>query len=123
MKFSVTGVCATRSFRAALAMVPTYSAVTRHVSIVYLVLSTLDRLCKLDMEQAAGHCKWIVYGTDGLGGRGRTRMRPKLHLPVVGHAFPGHCQWCHWHAISGIVRHFGRFNFNVLCHIDLFERS
>ena len=33
------------------------------------------------MEQ---HCKWIVNGT---GGKGCTRMRPKLHLPVLGHAF------------------------------------
>ncbi len=31
--------------------------------------------------------KWIVYGTDGLGGKGYTRMRPKLHLPVLGRAF------------------------------------
>jgi hypothetical protein len=44
----------------------------------------LDRLCKLGMEQ---HCKWKVYGTDSLGGKGCTRMRPKLHLPVLGHAF------------------------------------
>jgi hypothetical protein len=44
----------------------------------------LDRLCKLGMEQ---HCKWIVYGTDSLGGKGCTRMRPKLHLSVLGHAF------------------------------------
>ena len=46
-------------------------------------------LRKLDMVQ---HCKWIAYGTDsdGLGGEGCTRMRPKfnkLHLPVLGHAF------------------------------------
>ena len=33
------------------------------------------------------HCKWIAYGADGLGGKGCTRMRPKLHLPVLGHAF------------------------------------
>ena len=25
------------------------------------------------------HCKWIAYGTDGLGGKGCTRLRPKLH--------------------------------------------
>jgi hypothetical protein len=52
---------------------------------------TFDRLRKIDMAQ---HCKWIAYGTDGLGGKGRTRMRPKLHLPVFGRArFPNH--WCH----------------------------
>ena len=33
------------------------------------------------MEQ---HCKWIVHGTVGLRGKGCTRMRPKLHLPVLG---------------------------------------
>ncbi len=44
----------------------------------------LDRLRKLDMVQ---HCKWIACGTDGLGGRGCTSMRPKLHLPVLGYAF------------------------------------
>jgi hypothetical protein len=46
--------------------------------------STLNRLCKLDMEQ---HCKWIVHGAAGLRGKGCTRMRPKLHLPVLGHVF------------------------------------
>jgi hypothetical protein len=37
------------------------------------------------MEQ---HCDWIVHGTAqvGLRGKGCTRMRPKLHLPVLGHA-------------------------------------
>ena len=35
------------------------------------------------MEQ---HCDWIVHGTVGLRGKGCTRMRPKLHLPVLGHA-------------------------------------
>ena len=35
------------------------------------------------MEQ---HCDWIVHGTAGLRGKGRTRMRPKLHLPALGHA-------------------------------------
>ena len=46
----------------------------------------LDRLCKLDKER---HCKRTVHGTDCLGGKGCTRMRPKLHLPVpvLGHAF------------------------------------
>ena len=75
MKFSVAGVCA--SFCAALAMVPTYQFVT------YRLSGTLDRLRKLDMEQ---HCKCIVHG-DGLGGKGCTRLRSKLHLPVLGHAF------------------------------------
>ena len=72
MNFSVAGDCT--SF-AALAMVPTYLFVT------YRLSGTLDRLRKLDMVQ---HCKWIAYG---LGGKGCTSMRPKLHLPVLGHAF------------------------------------
>ncbi len=50
----------------------------------YRLSGTLDRLRKLDMVQ---HCKCIAYGTDGSGGKGCTRMRPKLHLPVFGHAF------------------------------------
>jgi hypothetical protein len=49
--------------------------------IVYLVLLIAYR--KIDMAQ---HCKWIAYGADGLGGKGCTRMRPKLHLPVFGYA-------------------------------------
>ena len=53
-----------------------------HASIVYLVL--LIALCKLDMEQ---HCKWIVHGTASVRGKDCTRMRPKLHLPVLGHVF------------------------------------
>ena len=56
----------------------------RHVTGPYRLSDTLDRLRKLDMVQ---HCKWIAYGTDGSGGKGCTRMRPKLHLPVIGHAF------------------------------------
>ncbi len=40
------------------------------------------KLRKLDM--VLQHCKWIACGTDGLGGKGCTRMRPKLHLPVLG---------------------------------------
>ena len=66
MNFSVAGDCT--SF-AALAMVPTYLFVT------YRLSGTLGRLCKLDLEQ---HCKWIVYGSDGLGGKGCTRMRPEV---------------------------------------------
>jgi hypothetical protein len=50
--------------------------------VVYLLL--LIAYAKLDMEQ---YCKLIVHGTDGLRGKGRTRTRPKLHLPVFGHAF------------------------------------
>ncbi len=46
-----------------------------------------QRTGKLDMEQ---HLKWIVYGSDGLGGRGRTRMRPEVapchNPPALGHA-------------------------------------
>ncbi len=45
----------------------------------------------------------ITLKTEGRG-EGRTRMRPKLHLPVLGHAFRDTallvCQWYH-----GIVRH------------------
>ena len=51
------------------------------------IIHRLDGGCKLDMALAQ-HCKWIACGTDGLGGKGCTRMRPKLHLPVFGH----------WHA-------------------------
>ncbi len=62
------------------------------------VSGTLDRLRKLDMVQ---HCKWIAHGTDGLGGKGCTRMRPKLHLrPVLGHAFRVYGVMA-----GGIVRH------------------
>jgi hypothetical protein len=46
----------------------------------YLVLLIALCQCKLDMER---HCKWIVHGADGLQGKGCTRMRPKLHLPVL----------------------------------------
>ncbi len=46
------------------------------------------------------------YGTDGLGGKGRTRimrrMRPKLHLPVLGRASEAPSHWSH-----GIIRHLG----------------
>jgi hypothetical protein len=80
MKFSVTGVCTSvcraRNLNGADLLI-------RHVSSPSLVLLR-SRLRKLDMVQ---HCKWIAYGTDGLGGKGCTRMRPKLHLPVLGHAF------------------------------------
>ncbi len=45
-------------------------------AVTYRLSGTLDRLRKLDMVQ---HCKWIgcgsAYGTDGLGGKGCTRMR------------------------------------------------
>ena len=64
--------------------------------VTYRLYGTLDRLRKLDMVQ---HCKWIAYGTDGSGGKGCTRMRPKLHLPVflgtLSLRFPSH--W--WHGI------------------------
>ncbi len=59
---------------------------TRHVLVSIQVISySCSLLCKLDMEQ---HCEWIVHGTVGLRGKGCTRMRPKLHLPVPvrGHA-------------------------------------
>ena len=60
-------------------------AIYRDVTYTTRSLSaTLDRLRKLDMEQ---HCKWMALGTDGLRGKGRMRMRPKLHLPVLEHAF------------------------------------
>ncbi len=68
------------------------------------IWNSLDRLCKLDMEQ---HCKWIVHGlgADGLGGKGCTRMRPGPEVARgTGSAgrsrarFPSH--WLH-----GIVRH------------------
>ncbi len=75
--------------------------------------STLDRLRKLDMVQ---HWKRIViaYGTDGLlvAGKGCTRMRPKLHLPVLGRAF----------RVTGVLAWLVIWK-AVLCHIDLFESS
>jgi hypothetical protein len=84
LNFSVAGVFT--SF-AALAMVLTYD-------VTYRLCGTLDRSCKLDMEQ---HCKWIVHGSDGLGGKGCTRA-PKLHRSARSWArFPNH--WLH-----GIVR-------------------
>jgi uncharacterized metal-binding protein len=84
-------------------MVPAYRFVT------YRLSGTLDRVCKLDMEQ---HCKWISSWIRWLGGKGCTRMRPKLHLPILGHAF----------RITGIMAEFVIWK-AVLCHIDLFERS
>ncbi len=74
MTFSVAGVCT--SF-AALAMAG--SRPTDSSRIVY-GSGTLDRLCKLDMEQ---HCKWMVYGPDGF--KGCTRMRTEV--AQLGHAF------------------------------------
>jgi hypothetical protein len=62
-----------------------FTGVAAHSPLVeFSVAGFCTSLCKLDMEQ---HCNWIVYGTDGLGGKGCKRMRPKLHLPVLGHAF------------------------------------
>jgi hypothetical protein len=46
------------------------------------------------------------------GGKDCTRMRPKLHLLVLGHAF----------RITGIMVLLVIWK-AVLCHIDLFERS
>ncbi len=61
-------------------VVPSYGFVK------YRLSGTHDRLRKLDMVQ---HCKWIAYGTDGLGGKGCTRMRPNLKLhPGRGHPGP-----------------------------------
>jgi hypothetical protein len=58
--------------------------------VTYRLSGTLDRLRKLRVDMVQHwHCKWIAYGSDGfkLGGKGCTRMRPKLHLSVLGHAF------------------------------------
>ena len=77
--------------------------------VTYRLSGTLDRLRKLDMVQ---HCKWIACGTDGLGGKGCTCMRPKLHLPVLGHAF----------RVTGFMAQFVIWK-AVLCHTDLFESS
>ncbi len=79
----------------------------RHVSIISCSWSLL---CKLDMEQ---HCKWIVHGAAGFRGRlgGCTRMRPKLHLPVLGHVLrasgvmPRSCQWLVRHLEGCVVTH------------------
>ena len=69
-----------------------YSAIPTYCFVTYRLSGALDRLCKLDMEE---RCKWIVHGTDGLSGKGCTRMRPnlKLHLPVLGHAFESLVSW------------------------------
>jgi hypothetical protein len=75
------------------------------------VSDSLDRLRKLDMEQ---HRKWMAYGTDGSGSKGCTRMRPKLHLPVIGHAFRV--------TQAGVMAQCGILK-AVLWHIDLFESS
>ncbi len=61
------------------------------------------------MEQ---QCKWILHGTDGLRGTGCTRMRSKLHLPVLGCAF----------RVTGVMASFVIWK-AVLCHIDVFESS
>ena len=75
---------------AALAMVPTNWYVT------YRLSGILDRLRKLDMEQ---RCKWIVYGTDGLGGK----LRMHAHAPEVAPAR----SWASFSSplCHGIVRH------------------
>ncbi len=67
-------------------MAPSFCQKASGVSRIVYLSGPLVRLrnLKLDMVQ---HCKLIAYGSDGLGGRGCTRMRPKLHLPVFGHAF------------------------------------
>ncbi len=81
MKFSVAGVL--RGFTCRVSNGPVLLP-EGYWCVTYRLSGTLDRLRKLDMVQ---HCKWIAYGTDGSGGKGCTRMRPKLHLPVLGHAF------------------------------------
>ena len=48
--------------------------------VTYRLSGTLDRLRKLDMVR---HCKWIAYGTDGLGGKGCTRMRRSCTCPFL----------------------------------------
>ncbi len=56
------------------------------VSIVYLVLLVASA-CKLDLER---HCTWIAHAlaSGGLRGKGRTRMRPKLHQPLSNRSKP-----------------------------------
>ncbi len=63
------------------------------------------------------HCKWIVHGSDGLGGKGRTRMRSEVaaarrHLLALGRAF----------RITGFMAHFVIWR-AVLCQTGLFERG
>jgi hypothetical protein len=79
MKFGVAAVCQRTILWRQQWPRPSESDTPR---IVHLVLLS-GRVCKLDMEQ---HYKWMVHGADGLRGRGCTRMRPKLHLPALGHA-------------------------------------
>jgi hypothetical protein len=53
-----------------------------------------DGLCKPDMEK---HRKWMVYGSDGLGGKGCTHSARSCTCPFSGSS-PSH--WFH-----GIVHH------------------
>jgi hypothetical protein len=76
MKFSVAGVCSEicSSFAALVLNGP--DLLIRHVSSISAYLVLLIAYARaLHMEQ---HCKWIVYGSDGLGGKGCTRMRPEV---------------------------------------------
>ena len=74
-------------------------------------LALFSSLSPIDTEQ---HYKWIINGTNGLRGKGRARMRPKLQLLVLGHAFRA----------AGVMAQFAIVNLKaVLCHIDLFESS
>ncbi len=101
-KFSVADVvraCVPRctSLRAALAMVPSFCQ-KAHWCVTYpsRLSGTLDRYASSIWYSIANGS--IACGTDGLGGKGCTRMRPKLHLPVfVWVRFPSH--WFH-----GMVR-------------------
>ena len=77
------------------AMAPTYPG-RRYVTYPPPQAGTLDRLCKLTMEQ---HCKangWFMEPMVCEVTKGRTRMRPKLQLPFRD-SFLGTLlsHWCH----------------------------
>jgi hypothetical protein len=110
MKFSVAGVvlvralCRVSNLNGPVLLPEGLWCVTDRLS------GTLDRrrrLRKLDMidQHWHWHCKWIAYGSDGfkLGGKGCTRMRPKLHLSraVLGHAFRL--------GVTGVLAYYSKF--------------
>jgi hypothetical protein len=51
------------------------------------IMINLIQLPEFDRCIRISAASTIPYGTDGLGGRGCTRMRLKLRLSVLGHAF------------------------------------
>jgi hypothetical protein len=69
----------------------------------------------LDMERTANG--QLIHGADGLRGRGCTRMRPTLNLPLPA------LQWARFSGHAGCVMEWPVTWGAVLsrCHIDLFK--